>query len=47
MSCKAIGNSKTKLNTVIGQRRQQSDAQEIHQLMDGFMDAWNHHDAMY
>jgi hypothetical protein len=31
---------------VIGQPRQQSDAQEIHRLIDGFMDAWNHHDAI-
>jgi len=38
----AIGNSKSKLNTVIRQPRQQSDAQ----LKDGFMDAWNHHEAI-
>jgi hypothetical protein len=41
MWCEAIGNSKSKLNTVIRQPRQQSDAQ----LKDGFMDAWNQHDA--
>ena len=46
MWCEAIGNSKSKLNTVIGQPRQQSDAQETHRLKDGFMDAWNHHEAI-
>jgi hypothetical protein len=46
MWCEAIGNSKSKLNTVIGQPRQQSDAQETHRLKDSFMDAWNHHEAI-
>ena len=46
MWCEAIGNSRSKLATVIGQPRQQNDAQEIHRLLDGFMDAWNHHDAI-
>jgi hypothetical protein len=46
MWCEAIGNSKSKLNTVIGQPRQQSDAQETHRLKDGVMDAWNRHEAI-
>ena len=30
---------------VIGQGGHESDEQAIHGVMDGFMDAWNHHDA--
>jgi hypothetical protein len=47
MWCETIGNSKSKLGAVIGQPRQQSDAQEIHRLKDGFMDAWNNHETKY
>ncbi len=30
---------------LLGQDGREADEQAIHGVMDGFMDAWNHHDA--